>query len=365
MDPHLVSLLALPGLGPRRLTALVAAFGSPADAWHAVREDRLGGVDLPIPGAKRSEVVRAWRQAAQRIEADVLLRQHRAFGITILDPGHPAWPEAFRGDPEPPRLLFTLGDPAVLHSVSVAIVGTRRCTAAGAAVARELGHDLGAAGVGVVSGLALGIDGAAHRGSMRADGPTIGVVATGLDVVYPRRHADLWHQVATRGVLVSEAPLGTSGERWRFPSRNRLIASLAQVVVVVESGITGGSMSTVDAAVDRGVTVMAVPGPVRSPASAGSNQLLADGCGVVRDATDVLVALGSSAPSSDVGSVMQTALRFDDDPVAQAVSVPASSLEEIVGATGLSFGEVATRLATLELEGVIERVPDGYQRVSS
>ena len=161
---------------------------------------------------------------------------------------------------------------------------------------RELGRDLGRAGVRVVSGLALGIDAAAHHGALdaEADGgaPPIGVVGSGLDVTYPRAHGALWTAVAAAGVLVGEAPLGAAPEPWRFPARNRIIAALGSVVVVVESHPRGGSRHTVDAAEARGRQVLAVPGSVRSPASRFTNELLADGCHPARDVTDVLVALG-------------------------------------------------------------------------
>ncbi len=364
VDPHLIALLGLPKLGPRRLRRLLTAFGEPGAAWAAVAAGRLDGVPLYGKANDRSTLVESWQATARRVAVDDLVPAHTRRGIALLGPDDPDWPAAFAEDPEPPLLVFVQGDPALLSAPAVAIVGTRRCTAAGAATARELGHDLADAGVGTVSGLALGIDGAAHRGCLAGGGPALGVVATGLDVVYPRKHAGLWDQIATDGVLVSEAPLGTPGERWRFPARNRLIAALSLVVVVVESRRRGGSMLTVESAIERDVEVLAVPGPVRSGASDGPNQLLAEGCSVVRDATDVLVALGTRVPWT------QPALAFGadgadgadlDDPVARAVSWPATSLDAIVAATGLPFTEVATRLTALELAGVIERVADGYQ----
>ena len=176
----------------------------------------------------------------------------------------------------------------------VAIVGTRRCTRYGFDLARELGADLAAAGVQVVSGLALGIDGAAHRGALDAAGgaPPIGVVASGLDVVYPRAPPAAVGGGRHRGSLLSECPLGTAPEAWRFPARNRIIAALADAVVVVESAGAGGSMYTVEEALARDRPVLAVPGSVRSAASAGTNRLLAEGAGVARDADDVLAAIG-------------------------------------------------------------------------
>ena len=365
-DAHLVALLGLPALGPRRLRRLLTWFEEPARVWAAVLAGRLDGVPLKVRADKRQGLIDQWRAAASAVDVADILEAHRRAGVRVLTPDHDDWPAAFVVDPEPPPLLFVRGDASLLSVPAVAIVGTRRCTASGAGIARDMGHDLGVAGVGVVSGLALGIDGAAHRGCLEGGGPTIGVVATGLDVVYPRKHTKLWERVGNEGVLISEAPLGRGGERWRFPARNRLIAALSMVVVVVESRLHGGSMLTVDAAVERGVDVMAVPGPVRSGPSQGPNQLLYDGCAVVRDADDVLVALGSRVPT--IGQLSLDDVRGAEpdaptqDPVADAVSWPASSLDAIVAATGLPFTDVAARLASLELAGVVERVADGYQR---
>ena len=153
--------------------------------------------------------------------------------------------------------------------------------------------DLADAGVAVVSGLALGVDGAAQAGALdRGGAPVIGVVGSGLDVVYPRQHSALWRSIADAGLLVGEAPPGASPERWRFPARNRIIAAIADAVVVIESHARGGSLSTVDAALARDRTILAVPGSIRSPASDGTNDLLAQGAAPARDAGDVLVALG-------------------------------------------------------------------------
>lgn len=369
---HLAALLGLPQMGPRRLRALLDAFGDAASAWRAVQRGRVGEAAVPIPARRREGVLRQWERVAAATNAAEVGARHRSLGIEILHPADARWPPQLVEDPEPPPVLFVQGDPALLPVVSVAIVGTRRCTAAGIATARELGRDLADAGIGVVSGLALGIDGAAHQGSLGGVGATIGVVATGLDVVYPSRNRELWADVAAQGVLVSEAPLGTAGERWRFPARNRLIAALAQLVIVVESAQRGGSMHTVASAVERGVEVLAVPGPVRSPVSAGPNQLIAEGAGLVRDVDDVLVALGrgGAAGVPELGTLERGApgggtRPVPDDPVARAVSWPPASLDDIVAATGLPFAEVAARLAALELDGVVERVAEGFQRVAT
>lgn len=223
-------------------------------------------------------------------------------GVSVTWIGQPDFPAALAGDPHPPGVLFWRGDLSVLELPCVAVVGTRNATPDGRAVAFELGRDLARAGICVVSGLALGIDGAAHAGCLRAiddgaPGAPAGVAASGADVPYPRGHAELWRQVTERGVIVSENLPGRPAQAWRFPSRNRIIAGLARMVVVVESHVTGGSLVTAEAALERGIEVGVVPGPVHSPASAGSNQLLYDGPGPVRDATDVLDALGMFRPA--------------------------------------------------------------------
>jgi DNA protecting protein DprA len=200
------------------------------------------------------------------------------------------------GDPGAPAVLFALGDPTVLEDrPRVAIVGTRSATHYGRQVASELAADLVAEGVVVVSGLARGIDGAAHAGALRADvvdgAPPVAVVGTGLDIVYPSSNTMLWEQVAARGAVFSESPMGTKPHPGVFPARNRIIAALSDVVVIVESHHGGGSQYTADAAARRSIPVCAVPGSVMSRASAGTNALLVDGCTPVRDATDVLVAI--------------------------------------------------------------------------
>jgi DNA processing protein len=274
----------------------------------------------------------------------------------------------------------------------VAVVGTRRATHAGRSVAFELGRDLAAAGVCVVSGLALGIDGAAHAGALSlhpapsgtgsATGPA-GVAASGVDVPYPRRHTALWQQVVDRGVLLSETLPGRPPQAWRFPARNRIIAALASMVVVVESHAAGGSLITADAAMARGIEVRVVPGPVQSSASAGSNQLLYDGPGPVRDAQDVLDALGiflapQATPGRLRGSSLAGRLSRPADGRSLALGAPVSPdtavsltheekivldvvawqptlLSQVVDRSGLGVGVASRALDSLESAGFLRR----------
>ena len=263
------ALASLPSMGPARLRTLLAA-DPPSVAWERA---------APAAGASEHEVEGVWRR-------------HSSLGIHVLLAGQPSYPARLADDPKAPAVLFCLGDPSALaDGPTVALVGTRAPTRYGIGVAAQFGADLAAAGVGVVSGLALGIDGAAHEGACGAGAPPIAVVAGGLDHVYPRRHERLWERIAAAGVIVSESPAGVPTEKWRFPVRNRLLAALSDVVVVVESRHHGGSRHTVDAAMDRGVPVGAVPGSIRSATSEGTNALLADGAFPVCSTGDILVSL--------------------------------------------------------------------------
>ncbi len=267
-EAYAIALASVPGLGPATLRTMLAQ-DPPSVAWSRHTSSDTG----------TSTVAAAWEA-------------HARLGISVVLPQNPAYPARLRSDPQPPPVLFCLGEAAVLQGApTVAIVGTRSPTRYGLGVAAQLGAELSAAGVSVISGLALGIDGAAHEGACAAGTPPVAVVAGGLDDPYPRRHARLWARVAEHGAIVSESPAGVGTEKWRFPTRNRLLAALSDVVVVVESRPGGGSRHTVDAALARGVAVGAVPGSIRSPTSDGTNALLAEGAFPVCAAADVLVAL--------------------------------------------------------------------------
>ncbi len=354
------ALAALPAMGHRRLVALLRRW-SPAVAWRRVGEGRGHDDD--------ADVGELWRRAAATVDVDDLwLRLGRA-GVGVMLYGGQRFPAILTDDHQPPGVLFHLGDPDALDGRRVGIVGTRRCTRYGRELAAELGHDLAAAGVRVVSGLAAGVDGAAHAGALEARAaPPIAVVGSGVDVIYPRRNAQLWADVAAAGLLVTEAPLGAAPEPWRFPVRNRVIAALSEVVVVVESHARGGSRYTVEAAAERSRTVMAVPGSVRNPASAYTNGLLADGCPPARDATDVLVALGLSRAGP--GATADTAADRRPPPgptesvVLDALGWESASLEGVVLRSGLSPGQVMVALAHLERDGWAASRQGWWERVA-
>jgi DNA processing protein len=364
---YLVGLAGLPHMGPRRFRALLAGH-EPGAAWEQVRSGRAAEVpevaETLLP--KGPVLARQWAGAARTTDIDALWQAHRDAGVLVLTEDDADYPEAFRLDPEPPAVLFARGALDSLSGACVGVVGTRRCTHYGRDVASELGRDLAAAGVRVVSGLARGIDAAAHAGALSVHGgPPVGVVANGLDVHYPRVNAPLYRQVADRGLLLSEFPLGAGPRTWAFPARNRLVAALARVVVVVESGLQGGSHHTVEAALDRQVAVMAVPGSVRSPASAGTNRLLMDVATPARDSLDVLMALGlDPAPAVPVAeAVAAPATRATTGatgevpaylrPLLDAVGWEPSSLEQLLLRTRVTFAELHEALSELEERGLV------------
>lgn len=352
---HAAALASLPRATPRRLQRLLAG-RDPAEVWEKVeRGDSRGS-------AADDDLRAAWSAHARDTDLDAVAAELEALDAWVTTAASPKHPAALVDDIDPAPIVFCRGRVPDPSAPAVAIVGTRRCTPTGRSVSMELGSGLAAAGVTVVSGLALGIDGAAHRGALAADGaPVVGVVGSGLDVVYPRGNRDLWDSVSTSGTLLTEAPLGAEPEGWRFPARNRLLAALADVVVVVESKRAGGSMHTVEEAIRRAVTVMAVPGSVRNPAAAGTNLLLSEGCPPACSTDDVLVALGLATAGAARGTVerdrridvdsldplQQRLLELlDDGPV---------SLDVLVLRAGAPVPEVLVAAEGLERLGLLAR----------
>jgi DNA processing protein len=343
-----VALASMPSMGPARLRRLLAQ-EPPASAWERANH---GGT------ASISDVARAWQR-------------HTSLGIHVLLAGQPSYPERLADDPQAPVLLFCLGDPGVLgETPTVALVGTRAPTRYGIGVAAQFGADLSAAGVSVVSGLALGIDGAAHEGACGAGAPPVGVVAGGLDHPYPRRHERLWERVASSGVIVSESPAGVPTEKWRFPVRNRLLAALSDVVIVVESRHHGGSRHTVDAAIDRGIAVGAVPGSIRSATSEGTNALLADGAFPVCSAGDILVALALAGASVAIPRTAAGRRSPSPEPpqgvdrlVYDTLTADPFPLDQLVRVTGIDLAELCGSLERLAQAGLVRDAGGWWGRV--
>lgn len=264
------------------------------------------------------------------------------------------YPVGLRDATDAPWALIGRGDPALLERLepegTVTVVGARRASTYGREVARELSRDLTAAGILVVSGLAFGIDACAHRGALDA-GTTVAVLGCGADIAYPASHRSLWRQICERGLVVSELPPGATAWRWTFPARNRIMAALAGMTVVVEAAQRSGSLITADLAADLGRDLGAVPGPVNSRGSAGTNELLAGGACLVRDAQDVLDAmLGPGVRKAErAGPELAPELRG----VLEAVEGGAETCDALAARLDLSGAEAASALATLEALGYV------------
>lgn len=377
VEAYVTALAGLRNMGPARLRRLLRQM-DPRSAWERVCDGRETH-DSPSSQAPRLPFVEArdapsWADQAASVDVEDLWGRCRRGRIRVTWPGHEQWPPRLDDGPQPPGVVFWRGDLGALEAPAVALIGTRRATPDGRSVAFELGRELAAAGVVVVSGLALGIDGAAHAGALEVCesgagvAAPVGVAAGGVDVVYPRRHADLWRRVVAAGVVLSETPPGAPPAAWRFPARNRIIAALVQLVVVVESHVTGGSMVTVEAAIARGVDVGAVPGPVHSQASAGTNQLLRDGAAPVRHADDILDDLGMvgrlASPRPRTGRTPPPRAEGEARPVGPGGGRPAGVKAEAPGPPG------RTDRAASPLNGEEERVlaalawhPTSYNQV--
>ena len=266
--------------------------------------------------------------------------------LTRRSPHYPPFLAAIH---DPPGRLYLRGEGSVemLSGPAVAIVGTRSCSPYGAHVARRLGRELATAGVTVVSGLARGVDAEAHRGALEAGGPTVAVLGCGIDRDYPRAHAALAHRVSELGLLVSEYEPGVEPAPWRFPARNRIIAGLAGVTVIVEARAKSGALITADFALEDGREVFAVPGEITSALSRGTNELLRLGAAPLIETNDVLAALGlEEAPVVLAAKLSESAQR-----VRELLADHAASVDELVERLGLAADVVAVALVELELAG--------------
>ena len=260
---------------------------------------------------------------------------------------------------DPPASLFIRGDPGHLMRPGVAIVGARSCSAYGAQVARSLARELAAAGVVIISGLARGVDGEAHRGALEAGGATVAVLGCGIDRDYPRSHTELARRIVRSGAVLSEYAAGIEPAPWRFPARNRIIAGLALATVVVEARERSGALITADFALELGRDVFAVPGEITSGLSAGTNDLLRQGAGPLTSARDVLETLGLELEARHRPDV-------SDDAAAllSLLADGARDVDELIRTSGLASGPVAAGLVELELAGLVAQSDGVYRSFS-
>jgi DNA processing protein len=345
-----IALSGLPGIGPAGFARLLALHGSAAAAWEAGPD---GLRDLPLPGNRDPLTLEDMlRRDARSVARSVERATERAGGrvVTALDE---AYPPALRTlDPRPPT-LFVVGPTTVFHRRAVAIVGTRRASGYGMSVATEVADDLSRAGVVVVSGLALGIDGAAHRASVAAGAPTIAVLPSPIDRIYPPRHRPLARELLRAGgVLVSEIAIGAAVGRPDFARRNRIIAGLAEAVVVVEAPDRSGAQLTAAAAVSIGRELYAVPGPIDAMASRGCNRLIADQqATIVTSSASLLRQIGLTRGERPP---TVSALSEVEGQVLRHLLERSGSIEELVDRTRQPAASVASALALLEARGLVD-----------
>jgi len=338
---------------PRRLRDIVSVFGSVRAAFGA----GLGEL-VPVLGKPQAEEVVKRRAALDiGLESDKLKQADINF-VTVVDDDYPA---LLREIFDPPAALFYRGK-LVPEEIAVAVVGTRRCSSYGRGVAENLGRELGEAGVTVVSGLARGVDTAAHRGALAGGGRTVAVLGTGLDVCYPRENIRLMEEIAVRGALVTEFPPGMPCQPWHFPVRNRIIAGLSRAVVVVEARERSGALITAEMALDQGREVMAVPGNITSLLSRGPNHLLKQGARPVTSLADVLEGIGLDALFTDENRG-RIALSPIETELVQMLSTEPLTQEAVIQRTRIPARDVLAGLVYLELKGLVRSLPGGLYAV--
>lgn len=348
-------LTLVPGVSPRLQQDLLRAFGGPQAVLTASQAD-LAPVAAPA-------VVRALARGPSQALVERTLRWLDDRDHHLLALGDPAYPQALLTIPDPPTVIYAKGRIELLNAATcVAIVGSRNASAQGARDANAFATALSHAGLCIVSGMALGIDAAAHRGGLAGPGSSIAVLGTGADIVYPPRNLALAEELAARGCLVSEFALGTPPEAGNFPRRNRLISGLARGVLVVEAGKPSGSLVTARLALEQDRDVFAIPGSIHAPLSRGCNDLIKQGAKLVECANDILSELGLPLPA---GTPQPEAQDDPPHPMLAAMGHSPASLDQIAQRTGMAAARVAAQLSRLEVEGRIAPLPGGlFQRLT-
>lgn len=374
-------LTLTPGVGNTAARRLLSRFGLPQTIFQQTEVELTHVVTEPQASAL-GKVLFEW---SSLVEATwIWLTGCNDPGVvrTVVTLGDPRYPRALLDIEDPPLVLYMMGAPrwlapdSFLPAACLAIVGSRNPTAQGTDNARFFSRALHDAGLTIVSGLALGVDAAAHEGALAASGqsgafstlPTIAVVGTGLDRVYPRRNLALAREIAANGLLISEYPLGTPPHAANFPKRNRIISGLSQGTLVVEAALASGSLITARTAVEQGREVFAIPGSIHSPQSRGCHLLIRQGAKLVESAQDVLEELRLPAAAAVLSSVdeCRPELRPADGALLQAIGYDPVGIDALVGRTGMDAASLQVELLKLELAGQVARLPGGlFQRMAT
>ncbi|MDR0577381.1 MAG: DNA-processing protein DprA [Candidatus Accumulibacter sp.] len=351
-------LTLVPGIGGGTQRKLLAAFGLPDTVFsagygslRAIVGDKAARRLLDADNGAAIAAAMAWaREPGRRI-------------VTLADP---AYPRALLEIPDPPTLLYILGRVELLDRPTLSIVGSRNPTPQGVSNAEQFARALSEAGWVIASGMALGIDAAAHRGALAARGDTIAFVGTGIDRVYPARNRDLAHEIHAKGAIVSEFPLGTPAVAANFPRRNRLISGIARGVLVVEAAVESGSLITARLAGEQGREVFAIPGSIHAPQSRGCHRLIKEGAKLVETAQDILDELrwAAPAPAAPPEGTPEPGKADEGAEILPLMGYDPCGLDELVSRSGLAADALSVILLRLELEGRVASLPGGrYQRL--
>ncbi|MDP3047798.1 MAG: DNA-processing protein DprA [Chloroflexota bacterium] len=337
------------GVGPVRFRRLLDVFGTAREAWNA------SAATLTAAGMD-PRCVESILAVRARANLDRHLERIAQRGITLLTWDDEDYPRQLKNIHSPPPLIYVQGKLAPQDEIAVAVVGTRRLTVYGRECTMQLAGELGRHSITVVSGLAKGVDTMAHRGALEAGGRTIAVLGTGLDVVYPPENARLADEIAQRGALITDYPLGTQPEAGNFPPRNRLISGLSLGVVIVEAGDKSGALITCDYALEQGREVFAVPGNITSRMSVGTNRLIQQGAKLVTRVEDIVEELNLGMVAEQL--VMRDVLPENDQEAAllRSLTTEPTHVDEIVRASGLPVSEVSATLTMMELKGMVRQV---------
>jgi DNA processing protein len=352
-------LIETPQVGRESARRLLARFGSPQGVFEA----RPAGWREVVGAAQAASLAEPPAMLAAQLDG-TLAWLAEGDGRAVLTLGDPDYPSPWLETPDPPLLVYAQGRLDLLRRDAIAVVGSRNPTAQGRDNACAFARSLSQAGLCVVSGLALGVDGAAHEGALDGVGSTIAIVGTGLDRVYPRRHLALAHRIAQQGLLLSEYALGSLPHGAHFPQRNRLIAGLARGTLVVEAALQSGSLITARLAAEYGREVFAIPGSIHAPQSRGCHALIRQGAKLVEQASDILEELRLAPPAGSGDVPSAAAAPADEDPTLAALGFDPMTLDALVERTGTPPAVLSARLLELELAGCVARLPGQlFQRV--